>query len=184
LQTIALARGCQRAGLRLAGAALAAALVAGCALPASAAPGAPPQQGARRAHAQVPAPQAGSVLPPDDVAQRRIARVGASIHFESNQSEVDDEQSDAVIAHAQLARDDPEDDLVVQGHCDERGGRAYNLALGQRRAAAVKRKLVLLGVAEARIVTVSFGRDQPRAPCHEERCWAQNRRAEIVHARR
>jgi peptidoglycan-associated lipoprotein len=128
---------------------------------------------------------AARTAPPDDgFVHRRAALAHESVYFESDQSEVDDEQSAAVTAHAQLARDDPGDDLVVQGNCDERGSSAYNLALGARRAAAVKRQLVLLGVAEARVAIVSLGSDQPRASCHAERCWAQNRRADIVHAHR
>jgi peptidoglycan-associated lipoprotein len=72
------------------------------------------------------------------------------------------------------------DDLTVQGNCDERGGREYNLALGQRRADAVKERLVLLGVPASRIETVSFGKEKPRLTCHEEKCWKEDRRDDLV----
>jgi peptidoglycan-associated lipoprotein len=72
--------------------------------------------------------------------------------------------------------------VVLQGNCDERGSREYNLALGQRRADAVKQRMVLLGVPQTRIETVSFGKEKPRATCHDESCWSQNRRVDFVHA--
>jgi peptidoglycan-associated lipoprotein len=85
------------------------------------------------------------------------------------------EQANAAITY-------PKDLITVQGNCDERGSSAYNLALGQRRADAVKEQLVMLGVPAARIETVSFGKEKPRELCHQEKCWAGNRRADFVHA--
>ena len=71
------------------------------------------------------------------------------------------------------------DHVTLQGNCDERGSRGYNLALGQRRADAVKQSMVLLGVPQERIETISFGKEKPRALCHEQTCWAENRRADF-----
>jgi peptidoglycan-associated lipoprotein len=69
--------------------------------------------------------------------------------------------------------------MVIEGHTDERGGREYNLALGQKRAAAVVKTLTLLGVGDSQLEAVSFGEERPAAPGSEESAWAKNRRAEL-----
>jgi len=69
--------------------------------------------------------------------------------------------------------------MVVEGHTDERGGREYNLALGQRRAEAVAKSLVLLGASDSQIEAVSFGKERPAIDGHDEAAWAKNRRAEL-----
>jgi peptidoglycan-associated lipoprotein len=74
----------------------------------------------------------------------------------------------------------PELSVVVEGHCDERGSREYNLALGERRAEAVRAQLVALGIDPARIATISFGKERPLADGHDETAWAQNRRAVLT----
>jgi len=71
--------------------------------------------------------------------------------------------------------------VTVEGHTDERGGREYNLALGQKRAEAVKQRLMLMGARDAQVETVSFGKEKPRATGSTEEAWAQNRRADIVY---
>jgi peptidoglycan-associated lipoprotein len=73
--------------------------------------------------------------------------------------------------------------ISIEGHTDERGGREYNLALGQRRAEAVRRALVLLGVADNRLEAVSFGKEKPADPGNDEAAYAKNRRAELVYRR-
>ncbi len=70
--------------------------------------------------------------------------------------------------------------LLIEGHCDERGTAEYNLALGERRAAAVMTYLVSLGVPKAALSTVSFGKERPLDPGHDEGAWAKNRRAHFV----
>jgi peptidoglycan-associated lipoprotein len=69
----------------------------------------------------------------------------------------------------------------VEGNCDERGSRAYNLALGQRRVDSLKRAITLLGVPGKQITTVSYGSEKPKAPGHEEEAWAENRWSDIVY---
>ena len=69
--------------------------------------------------------------------------------------------------------------MVVEGHTDERGGREYNLALGQKRAEAVAKSLTLLGVPESRIEAVSFGEERPAVAGSDESAWSRNRRAEL-----
>ena len=70
--------------------------------------------------------------------------------------------------------------VVVEGHCDERGSREYNLALGERRANAVRDMLIALGIDDARIATISYGKERPFALGHDEAAWAQNRRAVLT----
>jgi peptidoglycan-associated lipoprotein len=71
--------------------------------------------------------------------------------------------------------------ILIQGNTDERGGAEYNLALGQKRAEAVRKSMAALGVPEARMEAVSLGKEKPKAEGHNEEAWAQNRRADIVY---
>ena len=71
-------------------------------------------------------------------------------------------------------------DVQVEGHCDERGGKQYNLALGERRAKTVRDQLVALGVPAKRISTISYGSERPSAEGGDESAWAKNRRANFV----
>ena len=103
-----------------------------------------------------------------------------SIYFDYNQSAIRSVADSLIARHAKALQTYSRDDLTLQGNCDERGSSEYNLALGQRRADAVKERLVLMGVPAARIDTVSFGKEKPRETCHQEKCWAENRRADFV----
>lgn len=105
---------------------------------------------------------------------------GDSVYFDFEGSAIKSDQTAAVSEHAKLAIAFSNDHVTLQGNCDERGSREYNLALGQRRAEAAKQSMVLLGVPQERIDTISFGKEKPRALCHEETCWAKNRRADFV----
>jgi peptidoglycan-associated lipoprotein len=86
-----------------------------------------------------------------------------------------------VEAHAEFLLDNGDLRVRVEGNCDERGSREYNLALGQRRADSVKRAMTLLGVPASRIETVSFGAEKPRVLGSNEEAWAENRRSDIVY---
>ena len=110
----------------------------------------------------------------------RAATAGDSVYFDFEGSAIKSDQTAAVSEHAKLAIAFSNDHVTLQGNCDERGSREYNLALGQRRAEAAKQSMVLLGVPQERIDTISFGKEKPRALCHEETCWAKNRRADFV----
>jgi peptidoglycan-associated lipoprotein len=110
----------------------------------------------------------------------RAAKAGDSVYFNFDRSAIEADQTAAISEHSKLAIAFSNDHVTLQGNCDERGGREYNLALGQRRADAVKQSMALLGVPQERIETISFGKEKPRALCHEERCWADNRRADFV----
>ena len=72
--------------------------------------------------------------------------------------------------------------MLIEGHTDERGGREYNLALGQKRAEAVMKSMQLLGVAEGQLEAVSFGKERPVAEGHDEDAWAKNRRVDFTPA--
>ena len=81
---------------------------------------------------------------------------------------------------AQFLKQHPDKKTLIEGHCDERGSVEYNLALGERRATAVRNQLISLGVAPGRIRTVSYGKERPVDPAHTEEAWAKNRRAEFI----
>ena len=85
-------------------------------------------------------------------------------------------------AHAHYLQANRSARAILQGHTDERGTREYNIALGQKRADAVKNLMLLLGATEIQIETVSFGKEKPRREGHDEPSWQENRRVDIVHA--
>jgi peptidoglycan-associated lipoprotein len=100
--------------------------------------------------------------------------------FDLDSAELDDQGRAVVTANANVLRKNPTWMITVEGHCDERGTAEYNLALGERRAVAVKMYLVSLGIAADRVRTVSYGKEFPFDPGHDERAWASNRRAHFV----
>ena len=105
--------------------------------------------------------------------------LSAVIYYELDSSDLNAAAQAALDAKLAILRANPEVRLRVSGHADERGGDEYNLALGQRRAAAAKRYLTQRGVDAARIETASFGEERPAAEGHDESAWSQNRRAEF-----
>jgi peptidoglycan-associated lipoprotein len=104
-----------------------------------------------------------------------------SIYFDYDGYRVQDEFKALVEAHGQYLRGHKTATVVIQGNTDERGGREYNLALGQKRAEAVRTSLMLLGVPEAQIEAITFGSEKPKAEGSDEVSWAQNRRSDIVY---
>ncbi len=104
-----------------------------------------------------------------------------AIYFGFDQYDVPAKYFPVVEAHARWLIAHPNVRVVIQGNTDERGGREYNLALGQKRSEAVKQRLQLLGVPSSSIEAVSFGEEKPQALGHDEESWAQNRRADIVY---
>ena len=104
-----------------------------------------------------------------------------SVYFDFDKSAVKDEYKPMVEAHAKYLNDHSDVKITIQGNTDERGSREYNLALGQRRADAVKKMMNVLGVKDGQIETVSFGEEKPKATGNDEAAWSQNRRADIVY---
>jgi len=105
-----------------------------------------------------------------------------SVYFDYDSNVVKDEYRNLVQAHARYLGENKSRRIRIEGNCDERGSREYNLALGQRRAEAVKRTMTVLGAPDASIETTSFGEEKPVATGHDEQSWAQNRRADIKYA--
>jgi len=125
------------------------------------------------------APMAGGLGPelkdPKNILSKR------TIYFDYDSFVVKDEYRAQVEAHAKYLQTHRPANVTLQGHTDERGSREYNIALGQKRADAVKQLMRVLGATEIQIETVSFGKEKPKAGGHDESAWAQNRRVEIIY---
>ncbi len=109
------------------------------------------------------------------------ANVARIVYFDYDSYVIKPEFQNLITAHASFLKSNTARRVVIEGHTDERGGREYNLALGQRRAEAVRRALNLLGVADSQVEAVSFGKEKPAVPGSDESAWSQNRRAEIAY---
>ena len=120
------------------------------------------------------APTSGSDMNSEEAALRAIT----TFYFEFDSSELKPEAMRALDVHARDLKS-AGNNVVLEGHTDERGTREYNMALGERRAAAVQRYLVLQGVSPAQLELVSFGEEKPAATGSDEESWAQNRRVEL-----
>jgi peptidoglycan-associated lipoprotein len=110
--------------------------------------------------------------------------VQSIIHFDYDSSAIKPEYTAVITSQAKRLAANRTLKLRLEGHTDERGSSEYNIGLGERRAQAVKRALMLEGVAEAQLATVSFGAERPVADGHSEAAWSQNRRVELVDAGR
>ncbi len=117
----------------------------------------------------------GSLMNPDDL--QAVASQFAPVFFDYDSAQVAASERSKLDAVAEYLRGNSSIGLVVEGHCDERGSNEYNLALGERRAQAVRAYVIGLGIASERIKTVSYGEEQPAAFGHDEASWSQNRRA-------
>ncbi len=104
-------------------------------------------------------------------------------YFDYNKADVRTDARDALSQTAQFLRSYPQVKVVIEGHCDERGSTEYNLALGDRRAAAAKQFLASLGIAADRMESVSYGKERPFCSASTEECYQQNRRAHIIMAK-
>jgi peptidoglycan-associated lipoprotein len=106
--------------------------------------------------------------------------VGDRVFFEYDSAVLTSEATGVLDQQAAWLRQYPDVIVTIEGHTDERGAREYNLALGDRRANAVKNYLVALGISPQRILTISYGEERPAEPGHDETAWARNRRAVTV----
>jgi peptidoglycan-associated lipoprotein len=125
-----------------------------------------------------------------DAASRGANNMGADatgplarkvIYFDFDKSEIKPEFAGLVSAHARNLTSHPNLRIKLEGNTDERGTREYNIGLGERRAQAVRRALMLQGVAESQLTTVSFGAERPAVEGDDEAAWSQNRRVELVY---
>lgn len=103
----------------------------------------------------------------------------AKAYFDFDKYEIKPDYRTPLANDAALVKSHSNAKVVVEGHCDERGSESYNLALGERRAASVKKYLVSLGVNEDRIHTISYGSERPAENGHDEKAWSQNRRVQF-----
>ena len=116
--------------------------------------------------------------PIDSVNEAKAPR-NQTYYFEFDQSSVSEQDMPAIRAQANYLLSHPDAKVRIEGHTDDRGGREYNLALGQKRAEAVRRALGLLGVTDSQVEAVSFGKEKPAVPGVDEVSMSKNRRAEI-----
>ncbi|KIF81499.1 peptidoglycan-associated lipoprotein Pal [Noviherbaspirillum autotrophicum] len=105
-----------------------------------------------------------------------------SVYFDFDQYTVKDQFKPVVTSHADYLSHNKTRKIVIQGNTDERGSSEYNLALGQKRAEAVRKSLAAMGVTDAQMEAVSFGKEKPKATGSDEAAWAENRRADIVYS--
>ncbi|MDB5942787.1 MAG: peptidoglycan-associated lipoprotein [Ramlibacter sp.] len=116
--------------------------------------------------------------PSDTMGPASVARI---VYFDYDSYVIKPEFQSLIESHARFLKSNGSRRVVVEGHTDERGGREYNLALGQRRAEAVRRALGLLGINDNQVEAVSFGKEKPAVQGSDEAAWSQNRRAEIAY---
>jgi peptidoglycan-associated lipoprotein len=121
----------------------------------------------------------GGSAEPDPEAARE-AFMHADILFAYNSFTLTDEAQQLLERKAEWMAQHPDVRIQLEGHCDERGTVAYNLALGERRANVVRQYMTALGVSDARMTTISYGEEFPLDPGHDEAAWARNRRAHFA----
>jgi peptidoglycan-associated lipoprotein len=119
--------------------------------------------------------QSNRLRDPNSILSKR------SVYFEFDSYAVRDDYKPLIDAHARYLQGDKGGRMTIQGNTDERGSREYNIALGQRRADAVKKMMMLLGATDSQIETVSFGKEKPRNAGHDEGSWTENRRDDFVY---
>lgn len=137
-----------------------------------------PAQGASENNRSVGTVNTQSVDPLQDAKGVLAQR---SFYFDYDSYVLKAEAQPVIEAHAKYLTTNKQRKVVIQGNTDERGGREYNLALGQKRAEAVRKSLSLLGVSDAQMEAVSFGKEKPKALGSDEAAWAENRRADLVY---
>jgi peptidoglycan-associated lipoprotein len=147
--------------------------------PSSAPAQAQPVQQAKPSAAPV---KPGAAMNPLDDPNNILSK--RSVYYEFDKSDITPQYRGLVEAHARFLRDNPNARVTVEGNCDERGSREYNVALGQRRSEGVRKAMVLLGARDQQIEAVSFGEEKPKSAGHDEAAWAQNRRSDVVYNRR
>ncbi len=133
----------------------------------------PPPPPVQEAAVRPPPPPPG--IAPGSLQDFKV-NVGDTVHFAYNEYNVQDSDKGTLQKQATWLNRYPSVQISIEGHADERGTREYNLALGARRANAVKEYLVSLGVNNSRLQTVSYGKERPICTASNEDCWAQNRR--------
>jgi peptidoglycan-associated lipoprotein len=117
---------------------------------------------------------------PDDMTQDRTAFAADTVYFDFDSAAIRGTEESKIAAVASALKSDSSADLLIEGHCDERGTEEYNRALGEKRALAAREALANQGVDASRVATRSYGQDRPADPGHNESAWRRNRRDEFV----
>ena len=125
---------------------------------------------------QPPTLRANPLKDPNNILSKR------SVYYDYDSDAIKDEYRPMLQAHAKYLAENRSARMLIQGNCDERGSREYNIALGQRRAEGVKRMLMLMGVTEAQVESVSLGEEKPRRTGNTEADFAENRRSDILYS--
>lgn len=112
--------------------------------------------------------------------QQQLQQVGDRVYFAFDKSDITSEAQATLSKQADLLKANPQVRVTIEGNCDERGTREYNLALGERRANAAKQALIALGVSGDRVNTISYGKERPINPGHNDAAWAENRNGHTV----
>ncbi len=126
---------------------------------------------------------AGTGLSGEEAALEEARQVGTIVYFDYDRAEIRSEFAPVIAAHAKYLNGDANRRVRLEGHSDERGSREYNIGLGERRAQAVRRALMLQGVGEAQITTVSYGEERPSVQGGDESAYGKNRRVELTYGR-
>jgi peptidoglycan-associated lipoprotein len=116
----------------------------------------------------------------DNMTADRAALAADTIHFAYDSSVIRSTEKPSLALVAQALSSDPSAKLLIEGNCDERGTEEYNRSLGERRALALRGALAKLGIDPSRVRTISYGKDKPADPGHDESAWSKNRRGEFV----
>lgn len=162
-------------------------LLAACSSTPTTAPVAEPAKPAAEAPKPAPAPAAKPAaakpnpFDPSNLTNPNSLLSKRSVYFEYDKYEIQLDYWSLLEAHGRFLKANPDYRMLVQGNADERGSREYNLALGQKRAEAVKENLKLIGAKDEQVEAVSLGEDKPRALGSNEEAWAENRRADILY---
>ncbi len=119
----------------------------------------------------------------EEAARKEAALKAAKldpIYFDFDQWSIREDQKEIMMKNSQWLQANPNAQVRLEGHCDERGTAEYNLALGQKRAEAAKAFLEALGISSQRLITISYGEERPFDPGHDEAAWAKNRRVDVL----
>jgi len=127
-----------------------------------------------------PAQEETTPPPPPATTEPEVRITLTDAFFEFDASTLTDAAKSALENNAKWLQQNEGQSVVIEGHCDERGSVEYNLALGERRAKAAKEYLVSYGISASRLTTISYGKERPFDPGHDENAWSQNRRAHFV----
>lgn len=122
---------------------------------------------------------AGKIFKSPAEISPEAAKIFRNINFDFDKYDIRPDARETLKAIGKYLLENPKTEVMIEGHCDERGSREYNLVLGEQRALSTRKFLVSLGVSPSRLHTVSYGKDMPLDPASNEEAWAKNRRAEF-----